>query len=600
MNRVALRDDAPALALRDDAMAQIGDFVRAKAILQRAVRAFDPKEAVARARCVVADAEIALVSRDLGRPAQALDAARATLEEHGDRVNAAYARYLEVRRLLLIGRLDEAERRLAALDPAPFPPALRTAHELLIAGIAIRRLRTKAARAALVRAERSARHAGIPALMAEVESASLVLNTPAARLIASGAERLLRLEEVEALHASTAFVVDACRHVVRYAGTSISLARRPVLFALARALGEAWPGDAPREMLLARAFGARRADESHRARLRVEVGRLRAILRAAARVSATRRGFVLAPRRGREVVVLAPPVEDKHAAVLALLADGEAWSSSALALGASQRTVERGLGSLAVAGKAQSYGRGRARRWITPPAPGFTTTLLFHTSLSSGQDCGMIRSPAEILCEYGPFPDADHVHGVTFDGRRVWIACGAKLNAFDPASGKTLRSIEVAARAGTAFDGEHLHQLAGDRIQKIDPKTGRVVATIPAPAGGNSGLAWAEGTLWVGQYRNRKIHQIDPATGAILRTIESNRFVTGVTWVDGELWHGAWEDEMSELRRVDPQTGEVLEKLEMPPGLMVSGLESDGGDRFFCGGGSSGKVRSVRRPGRTK
>ena len=382
LNRIALRDDAPALALRGIAMAQIGDLARARALLRRAARAFGPKEAVARARCVVAEAEIALVSRELGWPAKALDAARATLEEHGDRVNAVYARYLEVRRLLLIGRLDEAERALAKIDPAPFPPALRTAHELVVAGIAMRRLRTKAARAALARAERSAHHADIPALTAEVESASLVLNTPAARLIASGKERLLRLEEVEALHASTALVVDACRHVVHDARTWVSLTRRPVLFALTRALGEAWPADAPREMLLARAFGAKLADESHRARLRVEVVRLRAALRTLAGVSATKRGFALEPRRARKVVVLAPPVEGQHAAVLAFLADGESWASSALALalGTSQRTVERALDSLAAAGKAQSFGRGRARRWITPPVPGFTTTLLFPTA----------------------------------------------------------------------------------------------------------------------------------------------------------------------------------------------------------------------------
>jgi glutamine cyclotransferase len=211
----------------------------------------------------------------------------------------------------------------------------------------------------------------------------------------------------------------------------------------------------------------------------------------------------------------------------------------------------------------------------------------------------MSRSAAEIVREYGPFPGVDHVHGVTYDGRHVWFAAGDTLNQLDPASGKTVRSIDVAARSGTAFDGQHLFQLAEGRIQKIDPKTGRVLATIPAPGGGgDSGLAWAEGTLWVGQYRDRKIYQIDPDTGAILRTIESNRFVTGVTWVDGELWHGTWEGDESELRRVDPQTGEVLATLEMPPGLIVSGLESDGGDLFFCGGGTSGTVRSVRRPKR--
>jgi glutamine cyclotransferase len=208
----------------------------------------------------------------------------------------------------------------------------------------------------------------------------------------------------------------------------------------------------------------------------------------------------------------------------------------------------------------------------------------------------MNRSAAEIVCEYGPFPGVDRVHGVTFDGQQVWFAAGDNLIAFDPASGKTLRSIDVAARAGTAFDGQYLFQIAEDRIQKIDPKTGRVLATIPVPGGvGASGLAWAEGTLWVGRYQDRKIHQIDPQTGAILRTIESKGFVTGITWVDGELWHGTWEGDESDLRRVDPRTGEVLETLEMPPGVGVSGLESDGGDRFFCGGGSSGKVRAVRR-----
>src|ERR671937_2503605 len=292
LNRVALRDDAPALALRGIAMAQLGDLARAKALLRSAARAFGPSEVVARARCVVAEAEIALVSRDLTWSAKALHAARATLETHGDRVNAAHARYLEVRRLLLIGHLDEAERTLAELDPAPLPPALRTAHELVVAGIAMRRLRTKAARAALARAERAADDARIPALTAEVESASLVLNTPAARLIASGDERLLLLEEVEALLASKALVVDACRHLVRDARTVVSLARRPVLFALARALGEAWPGDVPRDMLVARAFRAKLADESHRARLRVEVGRLRSVLRTLAGVRATKRGFV--------------------------------------------------------------------------------------------------------------------------------------------------------------------------------------------------------------------------------------------------------------------------------------------------------------------
>jgi hypothetical protein len=383
LKRVALRDDPPALALRGIAMAQLGDLVRAKALLRRAARAFGPREPVARARCIVAEAEVALASRDLRWPAKALDAARATLEEHGDRANAGYARYLEVRRLLLLGRIDEAERALAELDPAPFPPTSKVVHQLVVAGIALRRLRAKAARAALARAEREARHARLPALAAEVESAVRVLNTPAARLIASGEKRLLLLEEVEALLASNTLVVDACRYVVRDKGAMVSLARRPVLFALARALGEAWPGDAPRETLLARAFGSRLADEAQRLRLRVEIGRLRRVLRTLADVSATKRGFVLTPRRAPEVVVLARPVEEQYPAALAVLADGESWSSSALALalGTSQRTVQRALDSLAAAGKVQSFGRGRARRWMTPPVPGFTTTLLLPAPL---------------------------------------------------------------------------------------------------------------------------------------------------------------------------------------------------------------------------
>ncbi|MGQ0720456.1 MAG: helix-turn-helix domain-containing protein [Candidatus Eiseniibacteriota bacterium] len=383
LKRVALREDAPALALRGIAMAQLGDFARARTLLLRAARAFGPKEAIARARCVVAEAEVALASRDLGWPAKALDAARVTLEAHGDHVNAAHARYIEIRRLQLIGRIEAAERMLVGLAPASLPPASRAVHELVVAGISMRRLQTKSARAALARAERAARHARIPALTAEVVGAGLALSLPAARQMAAGEERLLLLEEVEAVLASKALVVDGCRRVVQAGGTAVSMARRPVLFALARALGEAWPGDVPRDTLVARAFGAKRADESHRARLRVEAGRLRRVLRALAGVSATQRGFALAPRRARTVVVLAPPVEGDDAAVLALLADGEAWSSSALALalGTSQRTAQRALDSLAGSGKVRSFGRARARRWTTPPLPGFTTTLLLPAPL---------------------------------------------------------------------------------------------------------------------------------------------------------------------------------------------------------------------------
>ncbi|HEX6082047.1 MAG TPA: helix-turn-helix domain-containing protein [Methylomirabilota bacterium] len=387
LNRVALRDDPSALALRGIAMAQIGDLARARALLRQAGRAFGPRDPVARARCVVAEAEIALVTRDLGLPARVLAAARATLEEHGDRANAAHARHVEVRRLLLIGRLDEAERSLAALDPASLGPAARTVHEMAAAGIALRRIRTRAAGLALARAERAAREARIPALTAEVAQLARALREPAARLIARDRTRPLRLEAVERLLASRTLVVDACRHAVREGRRVVTLARRPVLFALARALGEAWPGDAGRDALVARAFGARAVDDSYRARLRVEMGRLRAALRPLASVSATRQGFALTPRRAPEIVVLARPVEEphleEHAAVLALLADGESWSSSALALalGAGQRTVQRALDALRAAGKAQAVGRGRARRWVTPPGPGFTTTLLLPAPL---------------------------------------------------------------------------------------------------------------------------------------------------------------------------------------------------------------------------
>jgi hypothetical protein len=379
---VALRDDAPALAMRGIAMAQLGDLTRAKVLMRRARRAFTSREAVSRARCVVAEAEIALASRELGWPTQALDAARAVLEAHGDRANAAHASYLEIRRLALIGRVDEAERRLADLDPASLPPATRTAHELVVAGIAMRRLRIRSARGALERAARAAREARIPPLTAEVESAARMLRTPAARLIVRGAERPVRLGDVEALLRSKSLVVDACRHTVRQGRNIVSFATRPVLFALARVLGEVWPADAARAVLVARAFGGAHADESHRARLRVEIGRLRRALRALAEIRATPHGFALSPRYSRRIVVLARPIEEEQTAVLACLADGESWSSSALALalGTSQRTVQRALASLAAARKAQSFGRGRARRWVTP-LQGIATTLLLPGTL---------------------------------------------------------------------------------------------------------------------------------------------------------------------------------------------------------------------------
>lgn len=378
---VALRNDASGLALRGIAMAQLGEMPRARELLRGAARAFSPREAMSRARCVLAEAEIALVSRDLDWTAKALTAARKTLEEHGDHANALHARYLEIRRLLLVGKLNDAEKALARA-PAKLPVTLKIAHELIVAQLHLRRLRTKAARSALARAHSVATRAGIPALIAEVESALAQLDAPAARLIARGAVNIVTLDEVESLMSTSALIVDDCRHVVRHRAKSVSLATRPVLLALARSLAEAWPGDVSRDELVARAFRLDLSDESHRARLRVEIGRLRHLLRGIAGIDATPRGFVLSPR-ARDVAVLARPVEGKHADVLAFLGDGEAWSTSALAqaLGESQRTVQRSLDELVRNGKVRSRGRGRAQRWMTPPVPGFTTLLLLPAAL---------------------------------------------------------------------------------------------------------------------------------------------------------------------------------------------------------------------------
>lgn len=386
LNLVALRDDAPALALRGIAMAQLGDYDKAKALLRRAARSFGAKDPLARARCAVAEAEVAFAARDLAWPPAKLDAARAALAKAGDAANAAHARHLDVRRLLLIGKLDEAERGLGKLDPSPLPPALKAVHELTVAGIALKRLRTRTARAALTRARDAAQRSRIGALIHEIDHAAEALTAPAARVIARGEERLLTLPEVEALFAGKSLVVDACRHRIRDARGSVALARRPVLFALARALAEAWPEDVSRAALIARAFRGKEADASHRARLRVEIGRLRAAIKPLADVQATADGFALTPRRAKDVALLAQPVEDERAGLLALLADGESWSSSALALalGVSQRNVQRDLEELSAQGKAQSFGRGRAQRWTLPPLPGllsgFTTSLLLPAS----------------------------------------------------------------------------------------------------------------------------------------------------------------------------------------------------------------------------
>jgi DNA-binding winged helix-turn-helix (wHTH) protein len=383
LNFVALREDPPALALRGIAMAQLGDMVRAKALLQRAVKAFGANEPLSRARCVVAEAEVALAARDLGWPVKALEAARQVLKDHGDRLNAAHARYLQIRRLLLIGQLNEADALLDEQEPAPLPPALRAAHELMSAGIALRRVQAHKAQSALERAQRAAQLADIPALLAEIEHARQTLDAPAARLRIAGDVKTVTLAQVEALFASVTLVVDACRYSVRGAGMTVALATRPVLFNLLQLLAEAWPGDVPRETLIAKAFRLKLDDESHRVRLRVEIGRLRAALKPLAGVTATSRGYALV---AQDVALLTLPLEDKHAALLALLADGEAWSSSALALalGSSQRQIQRVLETLAAQGKAQAFGVGRARRWLTPPVPGFATILLLPVSLGNG------------------------------------------------------------------------------------------------------------------------------------------------------------------------------------------------------------------------
>ena len=387
LQRVALRGDPPGLALRGIAMAQLGELKRARELLRQAARAFGPREAVARARCLTAEAEVALATRDLAWPARALgDAARA-FAAHGDRENAAHVRLLLVRRLLLLGRVDEAEGAHAALAaeldgaPATGPAArLATVASLIAFEIALRRGRVEPARAALARARAAAAGSGIAALRAEVEHAARALVLPAARLVARapGETRTLNLAQVEEVLASLDLIVDGCRHTVRRAHRQVELARRPILFALARVLSEAWPEEATRELLIERVFAGRRANESHRARLRVEIGRLRRELRPLADVQATPGGFALRPRGPEAVRVLAPPIESPDAAVLALLADGEAWSTSslALALGASQRTVQRALALLEAASQVRALDRGRSQRWIAPPLAGFATTLL--------------------------------------------------------------------------------------------------------------------------------------------------------------------------------------------------------------------------------
>ena len=383
LKRVGLRDDPPALALRGIAMAQLGEHPRARELLRRAARGFGAHEELARARCVVAEAEVALAMRDLGGSPRTLAAASATLEAHADRANALQAHLIAVRRLLLLGRLDEAASALAPLDARGLPPSLLAVAELAAAEVAARSLRTAPAQAALARAHEAAQRARVPALLAEVAEARAALDRPAARRVHAGHEQPLRLDEVEALIASSALVVDACRHGLRAGATWLPLARRPVLFELACALAEAWPGDVDRDALIERAFRTRHPDESHRARLRVEIGRLRALAAPLARIEASARGFALTPRGENAVVVLVPPIDGDQASLLALLADGAAWSTSALALalGASQRTIQRALVELEADGRVRSIGRARAQRWLSPPLAGFTTNLLLPAAL---------------------------------------------------------------------------------------------------------------------------------------------------------------------------------------------------------------------------
>jgi hypothetical protein len=385
LKRVALRDDPPALALRGIAMAQLGELASARELLRRAARGFGVHEAVARARCVVAQAEVALALRDLGGTPRTLAAAAAALDRHGDRANALHARLIAARRLLLLGRLTEAASALAELDSSGAPPALGALAALAQAEVALRSLRTAAARDALARAQKAAQRAQVPALQAEVSDALAMLERPAARRVdGSGHVQALRIDEVEALLSSDALVLDACRRGLHADAAWLPLARRPILFALARELAQAWPADVDRAALIAIAFRTRRPDETHRARLRVEIGRLRALAAPLLRIDATARGFVLAPRPPqREVAVLLPPIEGESASLLALLSDGAPWSTSALAvaLGASQRTVQRALAELEGAQQVRSIGRTRAQRWLAPPLVDFSTILLLPNAL---------------------------------------------------------------------------------------------------------------------------------------------------------------------------------------------------------------------------
>jgi hypothetical protein len=385
LKRVALRDDPPALALRGIAMAQLGEHARARDLLRRAARAFGPREEVARARCVLAEAEVALAMRELGHAPRLLASAAATLAKHGDLANAAQARLLTARRFLLLGRLADAQAALATVDPHDLPPALAAITELTAGELAMRSLHSAAARAAFAHAHQAAYRSGVPSLIAEVAEARAALDRPAARRLRPGGEQALRLEEVEALRASDALVLDACRRGLGTGAAWQPLTRRPILFTLARALAEAWPQAAERDALIATAFRTKRPDETHRARLRVEIGRLRALVKPMAGIDATPSGFVLRPRDESDVVVLVPPIDGEQASLMALLSDGTAWSTSALALalGASQRTVQRAVAELEAAGQVRGLGQARARRWLAAPLVDITTILLLPASLAT-------------------------------------------------------------------------------------------------------------------------------------------------------------------------------------------------------------------------
>lgn len=384
LKRIALRDDPAALALRGIAMAQLGELARSRELLRRAARAFGTHEALARARCIVAEAEVALAMREIGAPSRGLASATATLDAHGDRANALQARLIAARRALLLGRLDAAAALLTSLEIRGLPASFAAVAELITAELALRSLQLGPARAALGQAQAAAQRAGVPALQAEVDELGAALERPAARRASAGGTLLpLRLDEVASLYDAPSLVLDACRHGLRAAAAWIPLARRPILFALARGLAEAWPGDVERDALITAVFRMRRPDVTHRARLRVEIGRLRALVAPLARIEATPRGYALRPSGGREVVVLLPPVDGAAGALLALLADGAAWSTSALALalGTSQRSVQRSLAELEATGRVRAIGRARARRWLAPPLAGFTTILLLPAAL---------------------------------------------------------------------------------------------------------------------------------------------------------------------------------------------------------------------------